>query len=103
MINDSHCHFFSSRFLELLAPEMGGADAIAAKLQWAPPGTATELGDRWIAELDRHNVARAALIASIPATPSRSPRRSRIIRTGSSASSCTTRWASIPTPCSSGR
>ena len=66
MINDSHCHFFSSRFLELLAPEMGGADAIAAKLQWDAPGTATELGDRWIAELDRHNVARAALIASIP-------------------------------------
>ena len=66
MINDAHCHFFSSRFLELLAPDMGTADAIAARLQWDPPGTATELGDRWIAELDRHDVARAALIASIP-------------------------------------
>jgi predicted TIM-barrel fold metal-dependent hydrolase len=66
MINDVHCHFFSSRFLELLAPDMGKADDIAARLQWDPPGTATELGDRWILELDRHDVARAALIASIP-------------------------------------
>ncbi len=66
MINDSHCHFFSSRFLELLAPDAGGADEIAFRLQWDAPGTATELGDRWVAELDRHGVARAALIASIP-------------------------------------
>jgi predicted TIM-barrel fold metal-dependent hydrolase len=66
MINDAHCHFFSSRFLELTAPDFGGADAIALRLQWEPPGTATELGDRWIAELDKHRVGRAALIASIP-------------------------------------
>ena len=66
MINDAHCHFFSSRFLELLAPHMGKAEAIAAKLEWDAPGTATELGDRWITELDRHDVARAALIASVP-------------------------------------
>jgi len=66
MLNDSHCHFFSSRFLELLAPETGGADEIAFRLQWEPPGTPTELGDRWIAELDKHGVTRAALIASVP-------------------------------------
>jgi predicted TIM-barrel fold metal-dependent hydrolase len=66
LINDAHCHFFSSRFLELLLPDGGGADAIAARLEWDPPDTATELGDRWVAELDRHGVARAALIASIP-------------------------------------
>ena len=66
MINDAHCHFFSSRFLELLAPEGGGADAIAKRLQWDPPRTATELGDRWLAELERHGVSRAALIASMP-------------------------------------
>ena len=66
MINDAHCHFFSSRFLELLAPDAGGADALAQRLQWDAPGTPTELGDRWIAELDRHGVGRAALIASIP-------------------------------------
>jgi uncharacterized protein len=66
MINDAHCHFFSSRFLELLAADTGGADEIAGRLQWESPGTATELGDRWIGELDRHGVSRAALIASIP-------------------------------------
>ena len=66
MINDVHCHFFSSRFLELLAPDAGGAAALSSRLQWDPPGTPRELGDRWIGELDRHGVARAALIASIP-------------------------------------
>jgi predicted TIM-barrel fold metal-dependent hydrolase len=29
-------------------------------------GTPTELGDRWVKELNRHDVARAALIASVP-------------------------------------
>jgi predicted TIM-barrel fold metal-dependent hydrolase len=66
MINDSHCHFFSSRFLELLAPDTGGAEEIAFRLQWDAPGSPTELGDRWIGELDRHGVSRAALIASMP-------------------------------------
>jgi predicted TIM-barrel fold metal-dependent hydrolase len=64
MINDAHCHFFSSRFLELTAPDAGGADAISMRLQWDPPGTATELGDRWVMELNRRDVGRAALIAS---------------------------------------
>jgi predicted TIM-barrel fold metal-dependent hydrolase len=66
MLDDAHCHFFSSRFLELLVPDGGGAEAIAVRLQWDPPGTPTELGDRWILELDRHGVDRAALIASVP-------------------------------------
>jgi predicted TIM-barrel fold metal-dependent hydrolase len=66
MINDCHCHFFSSRFLQLLAPDTGGADEIAFRLQWDPPGTPTELGDRWVMELDRHGVSRAALMASVP-------------------------------------
>jgi hypothetical protein len=66
MINDSHCHFFSSKFLELLAPDAGTAADIAARLQWTAPGTPVQLADRWIAELDRHGVSRAALIASIP-------------------------------------
>jgi predicted TIM-barrel fold metal-dependent hydrolase len=66
MINDAHCHFFSSRFLELLAPDAGGGNELSFRLEWDPPGTPTELGDRWIAELDRHGVGRAALIASIP-------------------------------------
>jgi len=66
MINDAHCHFFSSRFLELIAPDLGGADVLAERLKWDPPGTPTELGDRWIRELNTHEVSRAALMASVP-------------------------------------
>jgi len=61
MVNDAHCHFFSSQFFAPL-----GGDAAIAKLGWDPPGTAAALADRWIAELDRARVSRAALIASVP-------------------------------------
>jgi predicted TIM-barrel fold metal-dependent hydrolase len=61
MINDAHCHFFSTPFF---AP-LGGATALD-RLGWDPPGTAEALADRWVAELDRHQVSRAALIASVP-------------------------------------
>jgi uncharacterized protein len=69
---DAHCHFFSSRFLDLLTagvpglPETDRATAVSHRLGWQEPGTAEELADRWTAELDRHGVARATLIASIP-------------------------------------
>ena len=61
MINDAHCHFFSTPFFATL----GGETALAA-LGWEAPGTAEALADRWVAELDRHQVSRAALIASTP-------------------------------------
>ncbi len=38
----------------------------SAALAWDPPGTADALADRWVAELDRSGVSRAALIASVP-------------------------------------
>jgi len=60
-INDAHCHFFSTPFFGAL-----GGDAALAKLGWDAPGTAESLADRWVDELDRHQVARAALIASAP-------------------------------------
>jgi predicted TIM-barrel fold metal-dependent hydrolase len=61
MINDAHVHFFSTPFFASL-----GGDAAVAKLGWEPPEAAEALADRWIAELDRHQVSRAALIASVP-------------------------------------
>jgi predicted TIM-barrel fold metal-dependent hydrolase len=61
MINDAHCHFFSTRFFAPL-----GGDAALATLGWDAPGTPEALTDRWVAELDRHQVSRAALIASVP-------------------------------------
>jgi predicted TIM-barrel fold metal-dependent hydrolase len=69
---DVHCHFFSSRFLELISqgvrdlPDTGRAAAVSHRLEWTDPGTPDELSDRWVDELDRHAVARAALIASVP-------------------------------------
>ena len=60
-INDAHCHFFSTPFFAGL-----GGDAALAKLGWDAPGSAESLADRWVAELDRHLVARTALIASAP-------------------------------------
>jgi len=61
MINDAHCHFFSTPFFASL-----GGETALAKLGWDAPGDAEALADRWVAELDRHQVSRAALIASVP-------------------------------------
>ena len=69
---DAHCHFFSSRFLEILTkdrrdlPPGDHAAVVATLLGWEPPGPPDVLADRWIAELDRHGVSRAAIIASVP-------------------------------------
>lgn len=71
-LHDTHCHFLSTRFFEALGREKYGergvmaADAIAGELGWETPGSADTLADRWVAELDRHHVSRAALIASVP-------------------------------------
>lgn len=60
-LNDAHCHFFSAKFFAPL-----GGNAALNKLGWDYPGTPEQLADRWVAELDRHDVWRAALIASVP-------------------------------------
>jgi predicted TIM-barrel fold metal-dependent hydrolase len=70
-LNDSHCHFLSARFFQALATEKYGqsgasAEQIAAELGWDPPGTPEALADRWVMELDRNHVSKAALIASVP-------------------------------------
>src|SRR2546430_1521064 len=50
MINDSHCHFFSSSFLEKLAPSGGGAAASAERLAADGPGSVTQLAGRFVIE-----------------------------------------------------
>jgi uncharacterized protein len=71
-ICDVHCHFFSSRFLELLTTDVPGfpdtarATSVSYRLEWEDPGSADELADRWATEMRKHGVARAGLIASIP-------------------------------------
>jgi predicted TIM-barrel fold metal-dependent hydrolase len=72
IVNDTHCHFLSGAFYEALGREKHGSQSrltsaqIAGELGWEAPGTTEALADRWIAELDRHDVSRAAIIASIP-------------------------------------
>jgi predicted TIM-barrel fold metal-dependent hydrolase len=68
-MNDSHCHFFSTQFLATLSKQRGGSDSVAdlcRELQWDDPDSPNALAERWIRELDRHRVDRAALIASVP-------------------------------------
>lgn len=71
MVNDAHCHFFSSAFFEALArrkpdPAADPAVTLPKLLGWDPPGSSEELADRWVKELNVSGVARAALIASVP-------------------------------------
>ncbi len=70
-MHDSHCHFFSARFFAALGRQLPPesqltADQVVARLGWDAPGTADDLADRWVRELDRAGVGRAAIIASIP-------------------------------------
>ena len=77
-MNDAHCHFFSTPFFAALGRQLKDADqgtppgttatasVALARLGWEAPGTAEALADRWVGELDRAGVARAALIASVP-------------------------------------
>jgi predicted TIM-barrel fold metal-dependent hydrolase len=70
MVADAHAHFFSAGFFRALGRECriagDAASAIPAALGWDPPGDDALLADRWIAELDRHDVRRVMLIASAP-------------------------------------
>jgi hypothetical protein len=67
-IADAHVHFFSRRFFDSLGMQSGKTAAqVADELGWKlPPEDPAELAREWAAELDRHGVARSALIASVP-------------------------------------
>lgn len=66
-VADAHVHFFSPNFFLSLASQCQKTpDAIEAILGWQFPLQPEDLADDWVRELDRHGVARAALIASIP-------------------------------------
>ena len=72
MINDAHCHFFSTAFFGALARQRVGTDLkvrpgdLCRELGWDDPGTAEALADRWVQEMDACGVQRATLIASVP-------------------------------------
>jgi len=80
-VADAHVHFFSHGFFSALAaqkrevtrevtpesaPELT-IEAIGEQLGWHMPGAEPQqLAAAWVHELDRHGVARAGLIASVP-------------------------------------
>jgi predicted TIM-barrel fold metal-dependent hydrolase len=70
MFCDAHVHFFSPGFFNGLGRQMGLSDgghaAVVSKAGWQDPESVERLADRWVAELDRHGLSRAALIASLP-------------------------------------
>lgn len=69
VVNDGHCHFFSRRFFDLLARQKGPGNDLKSVLdflEWEDPGPPTSLADRWIQELDHHQVGRVAIMASVP-------------------------------------
>jgi predicted TIM-barrel fold metal-dependent hydrolase len=69
MINDAHCHFFSTNFFTALAHQRGRSQTAAQlceELQWDNPGTPEALAACWVRELDNAQVRRATLIASVP-------------------------------------
>lgn len=67
-VADAHVHFFSHRFFTMLGtPAQLTVPAIGELLGWRmPPEDPRAFAGDWAAELDRHGVARAALIASLP-------------------------------------
>jgi uncharacterized protein len=67
-VADAHVHFFSHRFFATLAEQKCVAvDQLAPLLNWQlPSDDPRQLSDSWVHELDRHGVAKACLIASVP-------------------------------------
>ncbi|MBL8230141.1 MAG: amidohydrolase family protein [Bryobacterales bacterium] len=68
-VSDAHVHFFSHGFFRLLARQKDGltVESMGEQLGWQmPPEDPAALATRWVEELDRHGVSRAALIASLP-------------------------------------
>lgn len=75
-VADAHVHFFSHAFFSTLAVQRSGpppvdpdsgVKEVTEILGWtAPPPDPGDLAEIWARELDRHSVARAALIASVP-------------------------------------
>ncbi len=67
-VADAHLHFFSHRFFTLLAEQkQSDLDLVFGILGWERPAEdPVAFAGTWITELDRHGVARAMLIASLP-------------------------------------
>ena len=94
LLNDAHCHFFSTPFFAALGRGLKGADdrephrTALAKLGWDDPGSAESLADRWVGRTrSRWCEPRRAHRERARRRRRRSPTPWRATRRGSSASS----------------
>jgi hypothetical protein len=66
-VSDAHVHFFSPPFFGSIAGQAGKpVDEVGRILDWRIPSSCEDLAETWVRELDKHGVAKSALIASIP-------------------------------------
>lgn len=68
-VQDSHVHFFSHKFYSVLARQkkMAAAEDLQALLGWEiPHEDPTILAEKWLIEMNKYGVERAAIIASMP-------------------------------------
>jgi hypothetical protein len=67
-VSDAHIHFFSHGFFSALAAQSKSTvEDLQPRLDWElPSADAGELADRWVVELDRYGLSKAALMASVP-------------------------------------
>lgn len=71
---DAHAHFFSHRFFATLAGELSASPSEAElypmlrkKIPWEfPEADPVGLGERWVAEMNRHGISQMVSIASVP-------------------------------------
>ena len=67
-VRDAHVHFFSHKFFATLGAMKGTPELdVPHALGWEAPDTdPVKFAERWASELDLHQVASAALIATVP-------------------------------------
>jgi predicted TIM-barrel fold metal-dependent hydrolase len=70
-VEDAHAHLFSHNFFETLRSQQpqpaSDVAALVTGLGWeAPPADNAALAQRWVQELDRYEVSKTVLMASVP-------------------------------------
>jgi predicted TIM-barrel fold metal-dependent hydrolase len=63
-VSDAHVHFFSPPFFKSLA-EQKSVPEVGSLLNWELPESSEFLADRWVIEMNHHNVRSAMLVASV--------------------------------------
>ena len=70
-LEDAHAHLFSHRFFETLRLQQPkpspDVETVVNGLGWEPPPAENQaLAERWVRELDAHDISKTVLMASVP-------------------------------------